>query len=215
MHSAFFHHSCMRLFFTGRKFVTVTHSQFWTWTSRRKKVCERGGEIKREEAKEKGRSMKECLLLLLIDPARLFITPWTPASVSYITAKPPLTDGREWGEKNGSEILLDALGGNKGGAVMDGCVWPRRGGRQRWVSSRWDREPAEPLPLCPERPSLVRMRGISLSCLRQCFYHPCQNRRSPYSTDKTGPHVTGIQIHPLSLWQAWCQHGGRYFPTSL
>lgn len=147
----------------------------------------------REKAKEKERSIKECLLLLLIDPARLFITPWTPASVSYITAKPSLTDGHEWGEKNGSKILLDTLGENKEGAVMDGCVWPRRGGRQRWVSSTWDRESAEPLPLCPEHPSLVRMRGISLSCLRQCFYHSCQNSRSPYSTDKTGPYVMGIQ----------------------
>lgn len=66
--------------------------------------------------------MKERLLLLLIDPVRLFITPGTPASVSYITAKPSLTDGHEWGEKNGSKILLHALGENKGVAVMDGCV---------------------------------------------------------------------------------------------
>lgn len=160
---------------------------------------EREIEIKREKAKEKERSMKEWLLLLLIDPARLFITPWTPASVSYITAKPSLTDGHEWGEKNGCKILLDALGENKGGAVMDGCVWPRRGGWQRWVSSRRDRESAEPLPLCPEHPSLVRMRGISLSCLRQCFYHSRQDRRSPYSTDKTGPHVMGIQKHSQAI----------------
>lgn len=145
--------------------------------------------------REREGSMKECLLLLLVDSARLFITPWTPASVSYITAKPSLTDGHEWGEKNGCKILQDVLGENKGGAVMDGCVWPMQGGRQRWVSSRWDRESAEPVPLCPEQPSLVRMRGISLSCLRQCFYHSCQNRRSPYSTAKSGPHVMGIQEH--------------------
>lgn len=126
--------------------------------------------------RERERSMKECLLLLLVDSARLFITPWTPASVSYITAKPSLTDGHEWGEKNGCKIVRDVLGENKGGAVMDGCVWPMQGGRQRWVSSRWDRESAEPVPLCTEQPSLVRMRGISLSCLRQCFYHSCQNR---------------------------------------
>lgn len=76
----------------------------------------------REIEIKKGRSMKERLLLLLIDPVRLFITPGTPASVSYITAKPSLTDSHEWGEKNGSKILLHALGENKGVAVMDGCV---------------------------------------------------------------------------------------------
>lgn len=154
--------------------------------------------------------MKECLLLLLIDSARLFITPWTPASVSYITAKPSLTDGHEWGEKNGCKILLGALGENKGGAVMDVCVWPGRVGKQGWVSFRWDRESAELLPLCPEPPSLVRMRGILLSCLRHCFYHSCQNRCSPYSTDRTGSHVMGIQKQcflsteimtgPMSAW---------------
>lgn len=47
-------------------------------------------------------------------------------------------------------------------------------------------------PPCSEHLSLVRMRGILLSCFRQCFYHLCQNRRSPYSTDKTGPRVIGI-----------------------
>lgn len=67
------------------------------------------------------RSMKECLLLTLIDPAGLFITPWTPASVSYITAKPSLTDGHEWGEKNGCKILLDALG-EKQGRGCDGWL---------------------------------------------------------------------------------------------
>lgn len=134
--------------------------------------------------------MNECLLLLLIDSARLFITPWTAASVSYITAK-PLTDGHEWGEKNGCKILLDALGENKGGAVMDGCVWPMRGRRQRWVSSSWDRESAEPLPLGPKHPSLVRMRGISLSFLRQCFYHSSKQMLSIFNR----PQVMGIQQH--------------------
>lgn len=157
--------------------------------------------------------MDECLLLLLIDSARLFITPWTAASVSYITAK-PLTDGHEWGEKNGCKILLDALGENKGRAVMDGCVWPMRGGKQRWVSSSWDRESAEPLPLGPKHPSLVRMRGISLSFLRQCFYHSLSKQTLSIFNR---PHVMGTQQHstdrPLSLWQAWCQHEGS--STSL
>lgn len=75
----------------------------------------------REIEIKKDRRMKVCLLLLLMDPAKPFITPWTPAGVSYITAKPSLTDGHEWGEKNGSKILLDALRENKGGAV-DGWV---------------------------------------------------------------------------------------------
>ena len=90
-----------------KKEVNASHSPFLVWNV--------------VVAETKGRSVKERLLLLLIDPARTFITPWTPAIVSYITAKLSLTDGYDWGEKNGNKTLLDALGENKGRAV-DGWV---------------------------------------------------------------------------------------------
>lgn len=36
-----------------------------------------------------------------------------------------------WGQKNGCKILLEVLGENKRAAVMDGCIWPMQGRRQR------------------------------------------------------------------------------------
>lgn len=107
----------------------------------------------------------------------------------------------QWGEKNGCKILLDVLGENKGEAVMDGCIWPMQGRRQR----RSLPDETELLPLCPEQPSIVRRRGNSSSCFRQCFYHLCQNRCSTYSTDKS--HVAGIQNSSQiiqTLWKDWC-----------
>lgn len=75
-----------------------------------------------EEVKEKEGGVREYIVLLLMEPARVVITPRTPASVSYFTANPSLTDGHELGEKYGSKILLVAQGEIKGEAVMDGCV---------------------------------------------------------------------------------------------
>lgn len=99
----------------------------------------------------------------------------------------------QWGEKNGCKILLEVLGENKGEAVMDGCIWPMQDRRQRCSLPDETGSLLSWCPLCPEQPSLVRARGNSSSCFRQCFYHLCQNRCSTYSTDKSVPHVTGIQ----------------------
>lgn len=82
----------------------------------------------------------------------------------------------QWGEKNSSEILLKILRENKGEAVMDGCIWPMQGKRQRGSLPDETGSLVSWCPLCPEPPSLVRGRGNSSSCFRQCFYHLCQNR---------------------------------------
>lgn len=92
------------------------------------------------------------------------------------------------------------------GLLMDGYVWPK------WVSSRWDRESAEPLALCSQHASIVSIRGIKLSWPRRRLRHLCQNRRSPYSTDKT--RCDENTEASLSLWQPWCQGEGKYPPLS-
>lgn len=149
--------------------------------------------------------MKECLLLLLIDSARLFITPWTPASVSYITASPSLTDGHEWGEKNGCKIPLGTLGENKGGAVMDGCVWPMWGWKaemgpfqmRQGASRAAAPRPRTPQPCQDERHLAKLPPSVLLSLVSKQIQQASRDGNTGAQPD-----------HPLSLWQAWCQHEG-------
>lgn len=149
------------------------------------------------------------VFLQLIDSAAEFITPRTPAGVSYITAKPSQTDGHSGGRKTVAKYCWKSWEETREGLWWMGAFDPggAEGGdtpfqmRQSWC------------PLCPEQPSLVRAKGNSSSCFRQCFHHWCQNRCFTYSMDKSGPGVGGIQnssqiIQPL--WKDWCQHEGRY-----
>lgn len=62
----------------------------------------------------------------------------------------------QWGDKNGCKILLEVLGENKGEAVMDGCIWPMQGRRQRCSLPDETGSLVSWCPLCPEQPSLVR-----------------------------------------------------------
>lgn len=77
------------------------------------------------ELKRRGRSV----FLQLIDSAALFITPRTPAGVSYITAKPSQTDGHS-GERK--KRLQNTAGspGRKQGRGCDGWVHLTRAGRK-------------------------------------------------------------------------------------
>lgn len=82
----------------------------------------------------------------------------------------------QWGEKNGCKILLEVLGENKGEAVMDGCIWPMQGRRQRCSHPDETGSLVSWCPLCPEQPSLVRGRGISsvsasITCVKTDALH--------------------------------------------
>lgn len=149
------------------------------------------------------------MFLQLIDSAVLFITPQMPVGVSYITAKLSQTDGHSGGRKMVAKYCWMSWEKTRERLWWMGVFDPCRvEGRDAPFQMRQSR-----CPRCPEPPSLVRRRGNSSGCFRQSFYHLCQKRCSTYSTDKSGPHMTGIQKSSQiiqTFWKDWCQHEGRY-----